>query len=158
VPHCDRAITLQPNRADGYHCRADAQLQVFEGKYLYRWDLEEKLRGDSVVRQKELEPLIADCSTAIKLASDMPEPYMVCGKARRYANDIDAALADYVKLSALQPSAADVYHNFGLTKKQKNDVPGAVAAYTKAIELHPKFIMAYIDRALARQQMGDLIG
>ena len=109
-------------------------------------------------QQKELQPIIVDCSTAIQLASEMPDSYAVCGKARRYASDIDGALVNYAKLIQLKPGDAGAYHESGLTKKKKQDLRGAVAAYTKAIELHPKFILAYLDRASTRQQLGDYNG
>ena len=83
------------------------RLQLFEAKHLYRWDLEEKVRGQSLEQQKDLQPIIADCSTAIQLAPAVPDSYAVCGKARRYAGDVNAALANYAKLAELRPSDAE---------------------------------------------------
>jgi len=158
IPLCGRAINLAPKSADGYHCRADARLRLFEAKHLYRWELAEKLRGQSLEQQKDLQLITADCSAAIQLAPAVSDSYAVCGKAHRYAGDLNASLANYSKLAQLRSSDADGYHQSGLTKTKSRDLRGAVTAFTKAIELNPKLILGYVDRGLASQQLADYGG
>jgi tetratricopeptide (TPR) repeat protein len=69
-----------------------------------------------------------------------------------------AALADYNKAIALNPSDARAFNNRALAHVALRQPDQALADYTAAIELDPGYLRAYENRLRLLEQRGDLKG
>ena len=74
------------------------------------------------------------------------------------ACDYDAAIANYDRAIALEPSDADAYHNRGIAKDAQGDYAGAIADFDRAIALDPDDADSYHNRGVAKAEQGDYAG
>lgn len=88
---------------------------------------------------------------------DVPFVYNSLGIAKYKAGDYAGAVANYGKVSELDPMF-NVYNNLGTVQLAMGQAQTALESYNRAIEMNPGYVDAYFNRGVARIQLGDLPG
>lgn len=127
---------------------SSAQADSAEGQY---W------RGRIALGRNELDEAVSGFSKAINRDLSFAPAYRYRASAFKEMGDLEAALADYTALLALEPEA--VYFNRrGLVYEELGLFESAQEDYTKAIELNPKWAIPYNNRGYARMHLKDWEG
>lgn len=100
-------------------------------------------------KKKKFDPVVADCTEAIKLNSRRPNYHKYRGMAYRRTGQLDRAIADYDTAIKLDPKFHDgkLYFNRGVAYWHKGRMNLAIADFTEAIRLNPKDHFAFDWRA-----------
>ncbi len=86
---------------------------------------------------------------------DTATSYYNRGVAYQDKGDLDAAIKDYDKAIAIDPSDAQYFYNRGTAYLDKRDHNWAIRDFDKAIALDPKKTEAYFNRGSAYAQKGN---
>jgi tetratricopeptide (TPR) repeat protein len=84
--------------------------------------------------------------------------YYERGNVQLDQGENSAAVADYTKALALDPTNARTFNNRALAYAALSQPDQALADYTMAIRVDPSYIRAYQNRLLLLEQRGDLKG
>jgi protein O-mannosyl-transferase len=76
----------------------------------------------------------------------------------RRRGDIDGAIREYRRASALDPGMALAYSNLGALLQSKGELVEAESLYLKTIELRPNYALAWNNLAIVRYKQGDGVG
>jgi lipoprotein NlpI len=129
------AIELEPNRAQAYLERADAE-------YFKR----------------DLDKAFADANTSVRLNPDYPGGYIERGRIRTALRDLEGSAYDIERAIRLNPSSAMAFNNRGYLKVLQHDLKGALADYDHAISLQGDLGLVYLNRCAARYANHDVAG
>jgi tetratricopeptide (TPR) repeat protein len=98
---------------------------------------------------------ILNFDRAISLNSSYVEAYRIRARAYFSLRNVDAAIADFSKVSELAPNDASVCIERGFIYLNKKDYPRAIADANRAVTLNPKLARGYNLRGTAIRDMGD---
>jgi Tfp pilus assembly protein PilF len=128
----ERAIALDPARADPYYKRANALRNV-----------------------GRLEEAIAGYEEAIARKADYAHAYCNQGVALQSLGRMDSALISYDRAIALDPTDLMAHYNRALLMQDCSRWDEALASYGRAIDLNPRFPDAQYNRSMAQLFLGD---
>ena len=95
---------------------------------------------------------------SVQEADESVEELVNRGIEKGKEGDLDGAIADFTRASALDPKDDAPYYNRAQAKWLKKDAVGAIADYTRAIELGSTNPAAYNNRGNARAENNDRDG
>ncbi len=78
--------------------------------------------------------------------------------ARQRKGDLEGAIADGERATALDPENAPVRMNLAVARVEAGDRAGAMTDYGRAIEIEPRYARADANRGHLRRLMGDIEG
>ncbi len=160
ILYLTQAIKENPNNAEAYACRADAQNGLHNpekaledaNKAIY---LDAKLahayvaRGHAYSGLRKLSPshkMIEDSTKAIELSPKYARAYSLRGFAFGQLGQYQKGLEDSNRAIELDPKSASAYVTRGRSYDNLGQYQKAVEDHTKAIELDPKLHTAYCNR------------
>ncbi|MBX9772401.1 MAG: tetratricopeptide repeat protein [Candidatus Obscuribacterales bacterium] len=169
IPYLTQAIKENPNNAEAYACRADAQKRLDNpekaledaNKAIY---LDAKLahaylaRGEAYYGLRKLSPIhkmIEDSNRAIELDPKSADAYSTRGFAFVRLGQYQKGLEDSNKAIELDPKSAHAYSTRGTSYNNLGQYQKAVEDYTKAIELDPKLHSAYCNRGAVYDRLNQ---
>lgn len=135
----DKAIELVPNDAQAFVHRALAfDHQQDFAHAIADYDKAIALRPDSAVALNnrcwtraeaniELEPALADCTEAHRLAPDKDSPLGSIGFVYFRMGNFDKAVASQDAALAINPTSADALYMRGMARKRNGDAAGGAA-------------------------------
>ena len=77
------------------------------------------------------------------------------GKNKQELNDLDGAVAEYVRALKYEPTNVDSLHRIGKIKMQQEAWETAIHYLDRALRLDPDHLTAYFDRGYAKAKLGD---
>jgi len=165
----NRAITLAPLLAYGYHVRALAYLgEKRESDALvdlsYSLDLNPNQtatyyhRGWIHLNHRDFAAAIEDFTQALTRDPYYMEAYRSRGTAKYAKGDFAGSYSDYTKAIAIGPQQATIYYDRGLVRRDLQDLDGSIADFDRAIELTPQYSEAYNARGFTKEAKGDVDG
>lgn len=107
---------------------------------------------------------INDLNRVIKLRPDLPEAFLLRGRAYRHKIQYEdnplysPAIRDYSQAIRLEPSSAEAYHERGVCYALLNSWGEAMEDWDRALILNRDFFPAYLARGMARRKRGDVEG
>lgn len=107
---------------------------------------------------------IKDLDRLIKTRQDLPEAYMLRGKALRRKIQYDdnpiynRAIRDFTQVIRMNPGSAEAYYERGVCYALLNAWGEAVDDWDRALILNPDFYPAYLSRGLGRKKKGNITG
>ncbi|NPV58150.1 MAG: tetratricopeptide repeat protein [Actinobacteria bacterium] len=107
---------------------------------------------------------VKDFTRLIKLRPDLPEAYMLRGKAlRRKINPgenpiYNRAVRDFNQAIRMKPGWAEAYYERGVCYALLNAWPEAVDSWDRALIIDRDLYPAYLARGLGRMKRGDFAG
>lgn len=132
IPLYDRAIALDPARAEPYYKRANALKDV-----------------------GRLEAAIASYDEAIERKPDYAYAFCNRGVVQQGLGLLPQALASLDRAIALEPTDAVAHYNRAMVLQESSRWGEAVASYDQAVALNPDFAEAQYNRALTLLFLGD---
>lgn len=109
--------------------------------------------GSGRVERGNYQGAVQDCTKAITLKPDAPEPYMHRGTAYFRLGDTDAAAADYDRALELAPDYVTAHINRGNLHQSLGNHQEAIRSYNLAIHHDPHNAAAYYNRGLIAVQL-----
>ena len=106
-------------------------------------------RGRVFLGRNELDEAVSCFSKSINRDTTFAAAYRYRANAFKEMGDLEAALADYTTLLALQPDAL-FYNRRGIVYEELGQFANAQDDYTKAIELNPKWAIPFNNRGFVR--------
>ena len=132
-------VKLKPNDADAWFQRA--ALEFNTGRHAAARD---------------------DAGKVIELAPQAPPPYQLRAIVNLVTfKEIEASLADWRRLSELNPKNAMAHYYVGALEMGRRKYDEALAAFDKAIEIAPDYVDAHWGRAqtcLSQKRLDDALG
>ena len=120
----DRAIELDPLRADAWAYRAGIRVQL-----------------------GEIDGALSDIARAFELDPDCALAYEGRGEVELTRDEHDAAIADFTRALELDPRLLDAWGNRGVARSKKKEDAAAIPDLTRAIEIDPTCAEAWLTRA-----------
>jgi triacylglycerol esterase/lipase EstA (alpha/beta hydrolase family)/Flp pilus assembly protein TadD len=107
---------------------------------------------------------IKDLDRLVKVRQDLPEAYMLRGKALRRKIQYDdnpiynRAIRDFNQVIRMNPGSAEAYYERGVCYALLNAGGVAVDDWDRALILNPDYYPAYLSRGLGRKKRGNIAG
>ncbi|MGQ9537791.1 MAG: tetratricopeptide repeat protein [Actinomycetota bacterium] len=107
---------------------------------------------------------LQDLKKLAKLRPDLPEVYILAGRAYRHKIHYDdnplynQAIRSYTRAISLEPGSAEAYFERGICYALLNAWGEAVDDWDRALILNRDYYPAYLARGLARRRRGDMGG
>jgi len=107
---------------------------------------------------------IKDLNRLIKLRQDLPEAYMLRGKAFRRKIQYDdnpiynRAIRDFSQVIRMNPGSTEAYYERGVCYALLNAWGEALDDWDRALILNPDHYPAYLARGLGRRKRGHVVG
>ncbi len=107
---------------------------------------------------------LRDLKRLSKLRPDLPELYILMGRAYRHKIQYDdnplynQAIRNYSRAISLEPGSAEAYFERGVCYALLNAWGEAVDDWDRALILNRDYYPAYLARGLARRKRGDMRG
>lgn len=107
---------------------------------------------------------LRDLKKLAKLRPDLPEVYILAGRAYRQKKQYDdnplynQAIRNYSRAISLEPGSAEAYFERGVCYALLNAWSEAVDDWDRALILDRDYFPAYLARGLARRRKGDMGG
>jgi tetratricopeptide (TPR) repeat protein len=168
LAHADRAIALNPDRAEYYEMRAGfrrglGHLDGAEADYDRAIELRDRAylrfeRANLLAARGEPERALADYDLAIALEAWNAQFYRGRALARAAVGRGAEALADAEHLVAESPQRAESWHARGVARLALGRAQEALGDFDRALRERPELVFVYGDRARAREQLGDVAG
>ncbi len=133
LTNLNRAITLDPERAEVYASRAAT----------------EQALGDRT-------HALADLNQAIQLKPTAPEPLVNRGSLYFGAGDYDRAIADFTAVIRIDPDHVKAWNNRAAALNSQGHFAAAIADCQQAIRLNPLYAEAFSNLGNAQAGLGDL--
>ncbi len=114
-------------------------------------------RGRIYLGQNQLDEAVSALSKAINRDDSFAPAYRYRANAFKEMGDLEASLADYTALVALQPDAL-FYNRRGLIYEEMGQLDSAQEDYTHAISLNPKWFIPFNNRGYVRMRLKDWTG
>jgi superkiller protein 3 len=114
--------------------------------------------GIALLTMKKYESARQMLSKSTERNPDYARAWFNLGILEKAQGHPDAAVADFEKVAAIDPSDADTECLIGLVSLDQKHYDKAIAAFTKAITLDPLLASAELGLAQAMQQRGDADG
>ncbi len=135
------------------------QLLAFGREYAEAYEI----IGIAMTLNGNLEEGIANLRKALELDSSRVTYHYhlgqaLLGQARRGANTLDAAIAEWRKAIELEPHFAMAYQSLGAALVQSRDYANAVGILRKASELDPTAAANHVNLAVALFSLEDVSG
>ncbi|MDY6795367.1 MAG: tetratricopeptide repeat protein [Actinomycetota bacterium] len=107
---------------------------------------------------------IKDLTRLIKMRQDLPEAYLLRGKALRRKISYDEnpiynrAIRDFNQVIKLKPGWAEAYYQRGVCYALLNSWSDAVDNWDRSLILNRDFYQSYLARGIGRKRRGDIAG
>lgn len=151
----NKAVELDPNLAEAYFWRAEAQLDEQKAFADYARAIELKPGYAMAYYRRGLrksftdnKAALIDYNKSIELDPKFPDAYLARALVYLLANNYKSAIADYTRLIELKPDGSSYYVR-GTTYLDSGDNLRAIADLTKSIELDPGYYWTFKQRAKA---------
>ena len=166
--HADRAVTLAPDRADGYRQRGDARLQAGAGNPLP--DIDRAIGLDSLdPRSWTLRSYYyllgggylsarGDARRAADLAPEWGLPWYLLGKIAAARGDAAEGIDYLSRAIELGYRSGEIYFERAGLYADIGELVMAEADYTSSLELQPEIAATYGNRANTRYALEDMDG
>lgn len=166
IEDCDKAIALDPSKADGYRLRGLIKrlMADFAGAIE---DFDKAIginaadsdlyfhRGEFKFSAGNEAAALEDLNRALELNPTAGEACVCRGNVLFSLGDDAGAIRDYDKAIEIDAKNADAYYGRAGAKYFKKDSPGAIADISRAIELDPGRVLFYILRGDIRHDSGE---
>lgn len=100
-------------------------------------------RGTMLIRQKQFDASIDDCTRAIRLNSKLPEAYLIRGNGFSSNKEYKKAIADYTEVIRLVPTSVSAFTLRGNCWQNLRQYQKAEADWIEAVRLNPQIDYAY---------------
>jgi tetratricopeptide (TPR) repeat protein len=114
--------------------------------------------GIALLAMKNYESARQMLSKSTERNPEYARAWFNLGVLERAQGHADAAVADFEKVAAIDPTDADTQCLIGLTRLGQKQYDRAISAFTKALALDPLLASAELGLAQAMQQKGDADG
>jgi len=151
------AIRLNPQFADAYYCRGmayyeqgDMDRAVADYSEATRLSGEhEKAESGRTLDQERGDQRDKTSSRTVSRRPKKDDLYASAyhkrGVARRTANDLEGAIADFTQAILLDPLNSEFYNDRGGARYHQGDYEGAIGDYHQAQSLNPEFTHVYCN-------------
>jgi tetratricopeptide (TPR) repeat protein len=114
--------------------------------------------GIALLSMKKYDSARQMLSKSTERNPDYARAWFNLGILEKAQNHLDAAVADFEKVAAIDPTDANTECLIGLIRLDQKQYGKSIAAFTKAIALDPLLASAELGIAQAMQQTGDADG
>lgn len=111
-------------------------------------------RGRIAAGKGQLDEAVSSFSKSINRDESFAPAYRYRANTFKEMGELEASLADYTALLALQPDAL-FYNRRGLIHEELKQFALAQADYTKAIEMNPKWAIPFNNRGFVRMHLKE---
>lgn len=121
-------------------------------------------RAKTLMKWGYFTAALRDLRRLAKLRPDLPETYILAGRAYRNKIQYDdnplynQAIRNYSRAISLEPGSAEAYFERGVCYALLNAWTEAVDDWDRALILNRDYYPAYLARGLARKKKGDMSG
>ncbi|MDI6873040.1 tetratricopeptide repeat protein [Candidatus Solincola sp.] len=121
-------------------------------------------RAEMLMKWGYYSAALRDLKRLAKLRPDLPELYILAGRAYRHKIKYDdnplynQAIRNYTRAISLEPGSAEAYFERGVCYALLNAWGEAVDDWDRALILNRDYYPAYLARGLARRRRGDMGG